>query len=74
MTNKCENQRTCSEFRSEMRLFHPAGSGIFTHEKRRGRESNPRIAVLQTATLPLGYPAGRAQKNEIIERADIVSI
>ena len=25
---------------------------------RRGRESNPRIAVLQTATLPLGYPAG----------------
>ena len=24
---------------------------------RRGRESNPRIAVLQTATLPLGYPA-----------------
>jgi hypothetical protein len=31
--------------------------GIFTYEKRRGRESNPRIAVLQTATLPLGYPA-----------------
>jgi hypothetical protein len=29
----------------------------FTYEKRRGRESNPRIAVLQTATLPLGYPA-----------------
>jgi hypothetical protein len=29
----------------------------FTAEKRRGRESNPRIAVLQTATLPLGYPA-----------------
>jgi hypothetical protein len=26
-------------------------------DKRRGRESNPRIAVLQTATLPLGYPA-----------------
>ena len=25
--------------------------------KRRGRESNPRIAVLQTAALPLGYPA-----------------
>jgi hypothetical protein len=24
---------------------------------RRGRESNPRIAVLQTAALPLGYPA-----------------
>jgi hypothetical protein len=32
---------------------------LFTYEKRRGRESNPRIAVLQTATLPLGYPAGR---------------
>jgi hypothetical protein len=30
---------------------------VFTYEKRRGRESNPRIAVLQTATLPLGYPA-----------------
>jgi hypothetical protein len=30
----------------------------FNYEKRRGRESNPRIAVLQTATLPLGYPAG----------------
>jgi hypothetical protein len=27
---------------------------------RRGRESNPRIAVLQTATLPLGYPADGA--------------
>jgi hypothetical protein len=32
-------------------------SGDFTYENRRGRESNPRIAVLQTATLPLGYPA-----------------
>jgi hypothetical protein len=32
-------------------------SRTFTYEKRRGRESNPRIAVLQTATLPLGYPA-----------------
>jgi hypothetical protein len=31
--------------------------GSFTYETRRGRESNPRIAVLQTATLPLGYPA-----------------
>src|SRR5882724_4598145 len=26
-------------------------------EPRRGRESNPRIEVLQTPTLPLGYPA-----------------
>jgi hypothetical protein len=34
-----------------------AHSRGFTYEKRRGRESNPRIAVLQTATLPLGYPA-----------------
>ena len=28
--------------------------------KRRGRESNPRIEVLQTPTLPLGYPAASA--------------
>ena len=32
-------------------------SDAFAYENRRGRESNPRIAVLQTATLPLGYPA-----------------
>src|SRR5437588_8631985 len=34
--------------------------GVFNIQSndRRGRESNPRIAVLQTATLPLGYPAG----------------
>jgi hypothetical protein len=25
--------------------------------ERRGRESNPRIGVLQTPALPLGYPA-----------------
>lgn len=30
--------------------------------ERRGRESNPRIAVLQTATLPLGYPANGRQR------------
>lgn len=30
---------------------------ILERQKRRGRESNPRIAVLQTAALPLGYPA-----------------
>ena len=30
---------------------------VLHNEERRGRESNPRIAVLQTATLPLGYPA-----------------
>ena len=29
----------------------------FQFNWRRGRESNPRIAVLQTAALPLGYPA-----------------
>jgi hypothetical protein len=39
------------------RAFSKAISHGFTYEKRRGRESNPRIAVLQTATLPLGYPA-----------------
>jgi hypothetical protein len=32
-------------------------SGVLTYEERRGRESNLRIAVLQTAALPLGYPA-----------------
>ena len=37
---------------------------------RRGRESNPRIEVLQTPTLPLGYPAG---KKSIIERTHFVS-
>src|SRR3954453_18488435 len=30
--------------------------------KRRGRESNPRIEVLQTPTLPLGYPAFRERE------------
>ena len=41
-------------------------SGVFTYEKRGGRESNPRIAVLQTATLPLGYPAICAGANNIV--------
>ena len=31
--------------------------GIRDSGGRRGRESNPRIEVLQTPTLPLGYPA-----------------
>ena len=39
-------------------------------EWRRGRESNPRIEVLQTPTLPLGYPAG---KKPIIRCTDFVS-
>jgi hypothetical protein len=39
--------------------------GSFTYEKRRGRESNPRIAVLQTATLPLGYPADSEKRQTI---------
>jgi hypothetical protein len=39
---------------------------------RRGRESNPRIAVLQTATLPLGYPA--VASCETIKRADAVNL
>ena len=41
----------------------------FTYEKRRGRESNPRIAVLQTATLPLGYPAICARADNIVVAA-----
>ena len=44
-------------------------SGHFTYDNRRGRESNPRIAVLQTATLPLGYPA---DLREMTYRASIV--
>ena len=49
-------------------LTRPIFEGVsrgFTYEKRRGRESNPRIAVLQTATLPLGYPAD-IQKRQTI--------
>ena len=34
----------------------PSGS-ILGADWRRGRESNPRIEVLQTSALPLGYPA-----------------
>ena len=40
----------------------------FTYEKRRGRESNPRIAVLQTATLPLGYPADLRERTISLSR------
>src|SRR5437588_4646652 len=43
-------------------------SRSFTYEKRRGRESNPRIAVLQTATLPLGYPANMRARTIWLER------
>jgi hypothetical protein len=45
----------------------------FTYEERRGRESNPRIAVLQTATLPLGYPACCARANNIVVAALVSS-
>src|ERR1043166_7103648 len=38
---------------------------------RRGRESNPRIAVLQTATFPLGYPADLRERT--ISLAALVS-
>ena len=44
---KCEAKRSCPRTPRVM--------------QRRGRESNPRIAVLQTAALPLGYPAGERQ-------------
>ncbi len=53
--------RSCPRFRfCRIRL-----SQIRTdlHSERRGRESNPRIAVLQTATLPLGYPARLRDRN-----------
>ena len=42
-------------------------------EERRGRESNPRIAVLQTATLPLGYPAVFARADNIVVAALVSS-
>ena len=35
---------------------------------RRGRESNPRIEVLQTPTLPLGYPAMPREQLSNVER------
>ena len=38
-------------------LFFRLVFGCSTYKTRRGRESNPRIEVLQTPTLPLGYPA-----------------
>ena len=53
-------------------VFRPI-FGHFTYEKRRGRESNPRIAVLQTATLPLGYPAICARANNIVVAALVSS-
>ena len=47
--------------------------GLVPMKKRRGRESNPRIAVLQTATLPLGYPAGGV-RNERNARVHSVNV
>src|SRR5438128_746959 len=41
---------------------------------RRGRESNPRIAVLQTATLPLGYPAVFEETQTIWARRNGVNV
>ena len=49
-------------------------SGVFTYETRRGRESNPRIAVLQTATLPLGYPAVFEETQTIWARRNGVNV
>ena len=48
--------------------------GRFTYKKRRGRESNPRIAVLQTATLPLGYPAISEKTQTILARRTGVNV
>jgi hypothetical protein len=71
-TNTTDIGKFVVTFVVTQRLFGRSFGG-FTYEKRRGRESNPRIAVLQTATLPLGYPAV-VRRDEIIERTDIVSI
>ncbi len=45
------------------KIRYPENSNMM---RRRGRESNPRIAVLQTATLPLGYPAGIERTQNIL--------
>ena len=47
--------------------------GAHLRLNRRGRESNPRIAVLQTATLPLGYPAVSARADNIVGAALVSS-
>lgn len=51
----------------------PALRAAHLRLKRRGRESNPRIAVLQTATLPLGYPAVSARADNIVVAALVSS-
>jgi hypothetical protein len=48
-----------------------SAQGALLNKMRRGRESNPRIAVLQTATLPLGYPA--IARRETIECSQALS-
>src|SRR5207248_5306983 len=50
---------SCSEICSDLTVFPSVNrrNMLIIRKMRRGRESNPRIAVLQTATLPLGYPA-----------------
>jgi hypothetical protein len=45
--DRCEQEPSC-----------PETSLPLVENIRRGRESNPRIEVLQTSALPLGYPAG----------------
>ena len=52
---------------------NPAVRANLSAVLRRGRESNPRIAVLQTATLPLGYPAEiyRSAQNIWTRRTDV---
>ncbi len=44
---------------------------VRTWKLRRGRESNPRIAVLQTAALPLGYPAGCVRTHYRVWQASV---
>jgi hypothetical protein len=61
-----ENRRDSAEYQViRVTPIFDVGFGLFTYEKRRGRESNPRIAVLQTATLPLGYPARNFSRRKI---------
>lgn len=51
-TNSGLGRKKCYEI--QLLLARQLNSG----RVRRGRESNPRIEVLQTSALPLGYPAG----------------
>ena len=68
------NSRVTDFLSTEIPLVLPVfRGGAHLRSNRRGRESNPRIAVLQTATLPLGYPAVSARADNIVVAALVSS-